>query len=158
LLNFFFSARIADGRPMPISATTCLITRGQPAVNAAGLPLRRRPTSSAASTSLACLLHLHPTSVIIIVIVIIHPLFKRNFYFSLLCDLLFFSPLHSLKSFSFSSPKCAVEEFDILLLLTQPLPCFAYLCVFYFSKVCSSTPCLAYFGWVLKYQGQIFSC
>jgi hypothetical protein len=32
---------------------------------------------------LANLLHLHPTSVIIIVIVIVHPLFKRKIYLSL---------------------------------------------------------------------------
>jgi hypothetical protein len=55
----------------------------------------------------ACLSHHlhHITAIIIIVIVIVHFLFKRNFYFS--------------------SSKCAVEECDILLLLTQPLPCCA---------------------------------
>ncbi len=47
--------------PSSSSSTSCLIARRQPAVNAAGLSLCRRPISLAASMSLACLLHLHPT-------------------------------------------------------------------------------------------------
>jgi hypothetical protein len=56
------------------------------------LPLRLRP----ASTPMACLYayglpSYHPHHItIIIVIVIVHFLFKRNVYLSLLCDLYFF--------------------------------------------------------------------
>jgi hypothetical protein len=79
------------------------------------LPAIWRPTSSAASTSSACLPHLHPfhchrscasaiviiviVILIVIVIVIVHPLFKLNFYFSLLCD--FLIPSFSLNHFLF---------------------------------------------------------
>jgi hypothetical protein len=42
-----------------------------------------------APTSLACLPHCHHNCSHHIFVIVIHPLFKRNFYFSLLCDWIF---------------------------------------------------------------------
>jgi hypothetical protein len=76
------------------------------AANTTGLPLRRRPMSSAASTSLTCLLHLHLTSAIIISHCI-SPVQAEHLSFSLL-------NLFSLKiNFLFLSSKYAVEACDL---------------------------------------------
>jgi hypothetical protein len=99
------------GLPLRLSSTACLY----------GLPLRLRPSS----TSTVCL---HLT--VIIIIVIVHFLFKRNLYLSLLFVIYIFFLPHFLKLFSISSTKNAVEECDLYLLLTQSLPCYHCLTVF----------------------------
>jgi hypothetical protein len=107
------------------TATGCLY--------AYGLPLRLRP----ASTPTVYLSHHLYHITIIIVIIIVHFLFKQNFYLSLyviylsvLCDSLCISSF--LGFFSFFSPSnCAVEGCDFLLLLIQPCM-FCYPCLFYF--------------------------
>jgi hypothetical protein len=87
----------------------------------------------------ACLPHQLHHITVIIVIVIVHFLFKRNVYLSLLCDLyvfflfLFFLVLEII--FFISSSNCAVERCDIFSLLIQHLPCFAYLFVLFFLSV-----------------------
>jgi hypothetical protein len=78
------------------------------------------PMPSAVSTPTVCL---HP-------IAVIHhfhrphpfPVQAKHLSFSFMCDLYSFL-LYFFKLFSISSSKCAVEECDIYLLLTQPLPC-----------------------------------
>ena len=90
-----------------------------------GLPLR--PAST------ACLYGLPLRSVyVVIVIVIVHPLFKWNVYLSLyVIDMYFFF----LEIIFLSFLLLIVQLKDVicyLLLLTQPLPCFAYPCLFYF--------------------------
>jgi hypothetical protein len=81
----WMSAVVAAGLPLPLAASTstaCLYGLPlQPASTAClySLPLRLRP----ASTPTVCLSqHLHHITVII-VIVIVHFLFKRNIYLSL---------------------------------------------------------------------------
>jgi hypothetical protein len=97
--------------PLRPASTACLYS----------LPLHIRP----ASTSMVCLHH-----TVIIVIVIVHFLFKRNLYLSLLFVIYIFFLLHFLKLFPISSSKYAVEVCDLYLLLTQSLPCYYCLTVF----------------------------
>ncbi len=118
------------GLPLLLAAstsTTCLydlLLRLASTACLYGLPLR--------SAFMACLYGLPLRSAyVFIVIVIVHPLFKWNVYLSLYVILYVF--LLSWNYFSFfSSFNCAVEGCDILVLLIQPLPCFAYPCLFYF--------------------------
>ena len=100
------------------------------------LPLRLRLSSTTFFYDL--LLRPASTSCLYVPLrVIVHLLFKWNVYLSLyviLYVLLFLGII-----FLFSSSNCAVEGCAILLLLIQPLPCFANYVCFIFAK-CALPP------------------